>query len=95
MKKFKKEFVYRGCKFNTTVELNVRAERHLGGERYHRVTTYDMEGDINYYEKHEVPAFKLEETILKHEREAKIYLDIEKDDIYEAEENFLINLGFK
>lgn len=47
------QFEYKGKNFNIKIEKNIRAERHIGGDRYHRLTVNDM-GHSQYYKTYEV-----------------------------------------
>jgi len=92
MDKFTKEFEYKGHKFITSVELNAVESKITGNKSLHKVTTKDMAG--NFYLRSIVYGDSLEESILRHEKEAKksVYL---KGDKNKLEEILLCKLGFK
>lgn len=88
-----KEFEYRGYKFNIKVDLNIKAERRMGGEVWHLITINCMDKD-NYYKKEEVNDKFLEIAVQDAERVAKKYID-EKEDGRPSPNVRLSELGFK
>ena len=94
MSKLNKEFEYKGYKFNTSVELNTRAERNLNGKVWHTIITNCMDGN-NYYQKEEIETFQIEEVVKKHKQNAIDYIDKLTYKKQSFEEMLLTNLGFQ
>jgi hypothetical protein len=84
MGKVNKQFEYKGYKFNTSVELNTKAEKHIGGRIWHTVITNCLGGN-NYYDKEEIVMEKslvsdtnqttLELCIIRQRYKAEEYID--------------------
>lgn len=74
MKTLDKQFDYKTYRFNITVTLNVKSERHPGGKVFHEIRTNDM-GPANYYNKELVEESQLLNKISEHEKLAKEYVD--------------------
>ncbi len=88
-----KEFEYKGYKFNTSVELNTRAERKPNGKVWHTIITNCM-GANNYYQKEEIETPQIEESVEKHKQNAFDYIDKLTYKKQSFEEMLLSNLGF-
>ena len=93
MSKLNKEFKYKGYKFNTSVELNTRAERRPNGKVWHTIITNCMGGN-NYYQKEEIETFQIEEYVSKHKQSAIDYIDKLTYKPQSFEEQLLSGLGF-
>jgi hypothetical protein len=93
MKKFNKRFEYKGYKFNTSIELNTKAERKLNGKIWHTIITNCMDGN-NYYQKEEIETFQIEEYVEKHNLSAIEYIDKLTFVSETFEERLLSTLGF-
>ncbi|WP_445713455.1 hypothetical protein [Flavobacterium sp.] len=94
MSKLNKEFEYKGYKFNTSVELNTRAERKINGKVWHTIITNCMDGN-NYYQKEEIETFQIEEVVEKHKQNAIDYIDKLTFKEKSFEEMLLSSLGFQ
>ena len=94
MSKLNKEFEYKGYKFNTSVELNTRAERKINGKVWYTIITNCMDGN-NYYQKEEVETFQIEEVVEKHKQNAIDYIDKLTYKKKSFEEMLLSSLGFQ
>ena len=93
MSKLNKEFDYKGYKFNTSVELNTRAERKPNGKVWHTIITNCMGGN-NYYQKEEIETCQIEEAVGKHKQNAIDYIDKLTYKKQSFEEMLLSGLGF-
>lgn len=93
MKKFNKQFEHKDYKFNTSVELNTRAERKLNGKVWHTIITNCLGGN-NYYVKDEIETYQIEEYVEKHKQDAIDYIDKLTYKEKSFEETILSNLGF-
>ena len=91
MKKYNKQFDYKGYKFNISVELNTSAERHPNGKVWHTIITNDM-GATNYYQKQNVESNELADAVINQERIAKLFVD--KGEGNAEEEMLLLSMGF-
>ncbi len=94
MSKLNKEFEYKGYKFNTSVELNTRAERKINGKVWHTIITNCMDGN-NYYQKEEIETFQIEEVVEKHKQNSIDYIDKLTYKKQSFEEMLLSSLGFQ
>ena len=93
MAQLNKQFEYKGYQFNTSVELNTRAERRPNGKVWHTIITNCLGGN-NYYQKEDVETFHLEECIGKHYQSVIDYIDKLTYKSQSFEEQLLSGLGF-
>ncbi len=93
MTKFNKQFEHKSYRFNTSIELNTRAERRPGGKVWHTIITNCLSGN-NYYQKEEIETFQIEEYVEKHKQTAIDYVDKLTYKPQSFEEILLSNLGF-
>lgn len=93
MAKLNKQFVYKRYNFNTSVELNTKAERSPNGKVWHTIITNCMDGN-NFYLKDEIQTFQIEEYVEMHEQSAINYIDKLTYKEQSFEETILSNLGF-
>ena len=97
MKTLNKEFVYKTYRFNIKVELNHKAERHVGGKVTHKITMNDM-GASNWYKTVEVDAAdpkKMETMLTGLENMAKDFVEERLGFGLSEMEIKLMQLGFK
>ena len=93
MSKLNKQFEYKGYRFNTSVELNTRAERRPNGKVWHTIITNCMGGN-NYYQKEEIETFQITGVVAKHQQNAMEYIDKLTKENQSFEEELLSRLGF-
>lgn len=93
MRDLNKQFQYKKYNFNTSVRLNTRAERRIGGKVWHTIITNCMDGN-NYYKKDEIETCQIEEYVKSHEQLAMEYIDKLTYREQSFEETLLEGLGF-
>lgn len=94
MTKFNKQFEHKSYRFNTSIELNTRAERKPGGKVWHTIITNCTLFNSNYYQKDEIETFQIEEYVEKHRQAAIDYVDKLTYKPQTFEEILLSTLGF-
>ena len=70
-----KQFEYKGYRFNIKVSFNVKAERHIGGKRWHRLSVSGMGARNWSFEKPEVLDEDLVGAINDIQKRAEEYID--------------------
>jgi len=93
MSTFNKKWEYKGYEFETTVELDARIEKHIGGRRWHRLNV-KITKDYQYATFDEVLSTDLFDMINQQEQSAKDYVDGAGFKPQIEEENKLLELGF-
>lgn len=93
MSKFNKQFEHKGYKFNTSVELNTKAEKKRYGKVWHTIITNCM-GSNNHYQKDEIETYQIEEFVEKHKQTAIDCIDKLTYKPQTFEEQLLSSLGF-
>ena len=90
-----KQIEYKGHKFNIKVEFNVRAERHIGGKKWHKVSINDMGASNWCFVIPEVLDSDLVKSISIAEHQAAAYVDGRSEDLPTPAVQELLALGFK
>lgn len=93
MRKFNKQFDYKDYKFNTSIELNTKAERTPNGRKWHTIITNCMGGN-NFYQKDLIETFQIQEYVEKHKEAAVEYIDKLTYKPESLEEKIVCSLGF-
>ena len=89
-----KQFDYKGYRYNVKVAFNVKAERHIGGKRWHKVSISGM-GARNWgFEKPEVLDENLVEAINDIQKQAEAYIDGSIVDKLTPVQEALLAMGF-
>jgi hypothetical protein len=93
MQQYTKGFRHKGYVFMTSITLNTKAEKRINGKIWHTIITKDM-GVTDYYVKDEITDDMLKEFIVKHEYDAKRFVDKQEKESLSPNQILLTSLGF-